>query len=221
MSIIVLISLLKVTSALKGYDCTGISLNISTFSLSDVADCETPDLQPVNNTVFIQLLQASDYNMMKVLQCRTVPVWDPDIMIALATLGTTTSSQPQRRLPYATIMPLSNNQILLKSETTCILNEEHCINANGSESYWFAIPTDSCNFSEYDVLYEEPAVKLTSAVPTEGPTLFVVTSRDVTFTPTRTSDFALCKYTLVCTEHPKLLIMETLPDRTFPNPRHQ
>ncbi|KAL2711937.1 hypothetical protein V1478_018172 [Vespula squamosa] len=70
MNIIALIVFLKVASALIGYDCTGSSLNISTFSLLNVAYCETPDLQTVNSIVFIQLLQASDYNMSKVLQCR-------------------------------------------------------------------------------------------------------------------------------------------------------
>ncbi|KAL2737596.1 hypothetical protein V1478_001682 [Vespula squamosa] len=124
MNIIALIAFLKVASALIGYDCTGSSLNISTFSLLDVADCETPDLQPVNSTVFIQLLQTSDYNM-------------------------------------------------------------------------------------------GPAAKLTSAVPTKGSMLFMVTSKDVIFTLIHTSDFALCGYTLVRMEHPKLFIMETSPDRIF------
>lgn len=98
-----------------------------------------------------------------------------------------------------------NNQLSLKSGITCILNEEHCIDADGNESYWSAIPSDSCGFSEYNDLHERPAVKLTSAVLTEGPTLSMVTSRDVIFAFTRTSDFALCRYTLVLIKHPNYL----------------
>nr|KAF7394489.1 hypothetical protein H0235_017084 [Vespula pensylvanica] len=47
-----------------------------------------------------------------------------------------------------------------------VLNEEHWIDTDGSESYWFVISSDSCGFN--DVLYEGSAVKLTSAVMTEG-----------------------------------------------------
>lgn len=43
----------------------------------------------------------------------------------------------------------------------------------------------------------------------------MVTTRDVTFALTLTSDFALCGYILVRTEHPKLFIMAISPGRTF------
>ncbi|KAL2722892.1 hypothetical protein V1477_019483 [Vespula maculifrons] len=43
---------------------------------------------------------------------------------------------------------------------------EHWIDTDGSENYWFVISSDSCGFN--DVLYEGSAVKLTSAVMTEG-----------------------------------------------------
>ncbi|KAF7380922.1 hypothetical protein HZH66_014298 [Vespula vulgaris] len=47
-----------------------------------------------------------------------------------------------------------------------VLNEEHWIDTDGSENYWFVISSDSCGFN--DVLYEGSAVKLTSVVMTEG-----------------------------------------------------
>lgn len=77
------------------------------------------------------------------------------------------------------------------------------------------ITNDSCGFSEYDVLYEDPATKLTPIETTKDLVLYMVTTKDVTFLLSRTNEFILCGYTIIRTEHPKLFVMETSPGRTF------
>nr|KAF7392452.1 hypothetical protein H0235_017451 [Vespula pensylvanica] len=54
-----------------------------------------------------------------------------------------------------------------KESQYSVLNEEHCIDADYSESYWFVIPNDSCSFNKYN-LYEVPAIKLTSGKIDQG-----------------------------------------------------
>lgn len=51
--------LASVPTDLVKYEYATTSLNISTFSLLDIADCEIPNLQPNNITIYIQLLQSS------------------------------------------------------------------------------------------------------------------------------------------------------------------
>lgn len=65
-----LLTFISSTRSLTRYDCGGPSLNITTFSLLDVSECETPDLQPVRQDQYIQLLQISDYHLTHVIQCK-------------------------------------------------------------------------------------------------------------------------------------------------------
>lgn len=95
------------------------------------------------------------------------------------------------------------------------MNEEYCLDADGSDTYWSPLPTDSCGFNNYDELYEGPAIKLITAEYSKGPTLYTVTTQDVTFALTRTNDFSLCGYTLTRTEHPKLFLLEITSGRIF------
>lgn len=61
---------INTVNASVGYDCARSSLNISTFSILKVAECEIPDLQPRNDSIYIQLLQASDYDTARIQQCK-------------------------------------------------------------------------------------------------------------------------------------------------------
>ncbi|XP_047370498.1 uncharacterized protein LOC124957527 [Vespa velutina] len=115
---------------------------------------------------------------------------------------------------YANVK-MKANQVHLQIGTVCALDEETCLDSDGSETYWSNIPTDSCGFNEYDVLYDRLATKLIPAESLQGSTLYTVTIKDVTFALTRTSEFILCVYSIVKTEHPKLFILETSPGRTF------
>ncbi|XP_072745608.1 uncharacterized protein [Anoplolepis gracilipes] len=77
------------------------------------------------------------------------------------------------------------------------------------------MPTSSCNFHQYDVLYEGPAIKTTDD-NSEGksPIVYSLTTQDITFALTRTRD-SHCADTLLRTEHPKLFILETKKGDVF------
>lgn len=111
---------------------------------------------------------------------------------------------------YAATKP-QNNQILLKSGTICALNEEYCIDTDGSESYWSAISSDICGFNECSLRRTSGKINLCYA----DRRFYIVIIKDVTFAITRMSVFALYRYTLTPTEHPKLVIMEISLGRTF------
>jgi len=75
------------------------------------------------------------------------------------------------------------------------------------------MPTSSCNFHQYDVLYEGFATKKTIDTAT-SPTIYTLTE-DITFALIKTKEQPLCGYTLLRTEHPKLFILETRKGDTF------
>jgi hypothetical protein len=87
----------------------------------------------------------------------------------------------------------------------------------GKLKFWPPINMDSCHFDCYDILYEGTAIRLTPKEATiqPGPTVYTVTTADTTFALTRTTEVNLCGYKLYNTEHPKLLILETQPGKTF------
>lgn len=58
------------STGLLGYDCAGSNLNITTFSLNDVGECNINLSEPVPVQTYIQLLQLSDFSNTEVVQCR-------------------------------------------------------------------------------------------------------------------------------------------------------
>jgi hypothetical protein len=64
------ILLLPLASGLIGYDCGGHGLNITTFSLLDVGDCELAEVHTITEEAYVQLLQLSDYDRTKIQQCK-------------------------------------------------------------------------------------------------------------------------------------------------------
>lgn len=105
---------------------------------------------------------------------------------------------------------LNTGKIHLKSGTTCTLSDGFCIDPDEGHTYWKPIPTSSCDFHQYDVLYEGMASK-TSDVSNEfqATKVYSLTTQDITFALTTTKELPLCGYTLLHTEHPKLFILET------------
>lgn len=78
------------------------------------------------------------------------------------------------------------------------------------------MPTSSCNFNQYDVLYEGFATKIIDdSQHSSSPTIYTLTTQDITFALTKTKEQPLCGYTLLRTEHPKLFILETKRGETF------
>lgn len=110
---------------------------------------------------------------------------------------------------YYAIFSIKTSRIHLQSGATCNYDDERCQDEGGADNFWTTQFTDSCGFNNYDVLYEEPSTRLTTKGPVKGPTLYTVTSKDVTFALTKTDEYTLRGYTIARTEHPKLTILET------------
>lgn len=110
---------------------------------------------------------------------------------------------------------LDNDRIHFKSGTVCALSEESCVDYEGSQSYWHTLPHDQCGFRIYGVLYEGFAHKMSDSAFGENQTVYQVSSEDVSFAPTAKGRDFICGYTLIKTEHPKLLVLETHKDESF------
>ena len=110
----------------------------------------------------------------------------------------------------------STNEVILPSGTRCPAMEGECYDADGTMTFWRTLPTDTCQFNKYDVLYEGNAHRV-SPKPNqkETPIVYTLTTRDITFALAKTTETNLCGYKIIQTEHPKLFILETKPGRTF------
>lgn len=131
--------------------------------------------------------------------------WDNVVVQAVAkiTLKTGTAA-----------VKLAAGKIKLQSGTVCELTEGFCIDMNDGQTFWQPMPTPTCNFDQYDVLYQGNAVK-TRSYDGQAPTIYSLTTQDITFALTTTTEQHLCGYVLLRTEHPKLFILETNKGRTF------
>lgn len=133
--------------------------------------------------------------------------WDNVIVDAIVRITLKSSYVP---------VHLNSGKIILKSGTVCTLSEGFCIDSEDGYTFWKPMPTSSCNFHQYDVLYEGPATKISSdATISHLSTIYSLTTEDITFALTATKEQPLCGYTLLRTEHPKLFILETKEGNTF------
>ncbi|KAL6417424.1 hypothetical protein ACFW04_012756 [Cataglyphis niger] len=133
--------------------------------------------------------------------------WDDVIVQAVLKISLRSSHVP---------VQLNSGKIILKSGTVCALSESFCIDSDDGYTYWKPIPTSSCNFHRYDVLYEGPATRIVDdTINSVSPIIYSLTTEDITFALTKTKEQPLCGYTLLCTEHPKLFILETKKGDTF------
>jgi len=131
--------------------------------------------------------------------------WDNVIVDAIVRINLKSSYVP---------VHLSTGRIMLKSGTICELTDGFCVDYEDGHTFWKPMPTSSCNFHQYDVLYEGLATKMTIDAAT-SPTIYTLTTEDITFALTKTKEQPLCGYTLLRTEHPKLFILETRKGDTF------
>lgn len=105
--------------------------------------------------------------------------------------------------------------IHLNSGTKCKFDRLSCIDIIGGHSFWNALPRDLCEFRKYSVLYEGNANKVIDMEDNTPQILYTVTTDDITFALTAQGTKEVCGYTIVRTEHPKLLIFETFKGKTF------
>ncbi|XP_076397886.1 uncharacterized protein LOC143266138 [Megachile rotundata] len=261
---LILLVTIHQASGLIGYDCSGPTLNISTFSIVDQLDCSPQSIEPLTELKDIQLLQLGDFNETPVIQCRleidrtiyycgmhshvsvvhngrqqyifstthetcrnlqvtgTIAI-TPSVQVTgiqpnstshvsltiagrIDTQGTcsgTTYADPYGSWTdvvvqasvtvsiknYVTPVKLDTNQVILRSGQRCSLQAGSCLDAEDGYTYWEPVPSDSCHFNHYDVLYEGRADKITSREQ-QTPTVYVVTAEDTTFALTKNMVFA-------------------------------
>jgi len=101
----------------------------------------------------------------------------------------------------------STGKVILPTGTHCDLTFSYCIDADGAENYWTALPVDSCHFDRYDILYQSIASKLTPKTR-QTTSVIYITTQETTFVLAKASELSLCGYNLIQTEHPKLFILE-------------
>ena len=68
--ILALLCAVQCVHGLTGYDCAGEGLNITTLSLIDVGTCSIDEIEPVQENIYVQLMQSSDYDSVTVTQCK-------------------------------------------------------------------------------------------------------------------------------------------------------
>ena len=115
---------------------------------------------------------------------------------------------------YNAQVKLDNDQLMLLSGTTCPLSARNCIDSEGGYTFWKPIPTDTCNFNRYGILYEGLANKMIDA-DLGNKIVYSVATQGVTFALTAKGQESVCGYQLTTTEHPKLIIFETEKGNTF------
>src|SRR5580765_4478615 len=99
--------------------------------------------------------------------------WDDVIVQAVVKISLRQSHAPVK---------LNPGKIILKSGTVCVLSDSFCLDSDDGYSYWKPIPVSSCNFHQYDVLYEGPATKITDdTIDLSAPVIYSLTTQDVTF----------------------------------------
>lgn len=69
-TIILLAAATTQVMGLIGYDCGGEGLNITSLSLTDIADCHVDNLEPKTEETYIQLLQLNEFDATSAIQCR-------------------------------------------------------------------------------------------------------------------------------------------------------
>jgi hypothetical protein len=114
---------------------------------------------------------------------------------------------------HATTKP-SQDLIILRSGTYCKISDLTCVDEDGSNVFWSPLPDNSCKFHSYDVLYQGIATKILDPV-SRYPIIYSLTSEDTAFALSKKSERSICGFTLIQTEHPKLVIVETAKDNPF------
>ncbi|KYN12144.1 hypothetical protein ALC57_15688 [Trachymyrmex cornetzi] len=84
----------------------------------------------------------------------------------------------------------------------------------GSNVFWSQLPDNSCKFHSYDVLYQGVATKIIDS-NSRYPFVYSLTSEDTTFVLSKKSERVICGFTIIQTEYPKLVIVETTKDNAF------
>lgn len=127
-------------------------------------------------------------------------------VIVLATLTFTL-------LDYQATVRLNTNQVILRSGVTCEFAATHCVDVEGGNTYWNALPAqDSCGISNYGAFYTGFAEILTDNTGVQPHIVYTLNSQDTVFALMKKGVETMYGHVLIRTEHPKLLIFETVSD---------
>lgn len=113
--------------------------------------------------------------------------WDDVVVQGIAKVTIKSSYVP---------VQLNTGKIMLKSGTICTLKEGFCIDSENGYTYWKPVPTSSCDFHQYNVLYQGQAAKIQEEDHNGSPIIYSLTTQDITFALTKTKEQPLCGYTL-------------------------
>jgi len=109
---------------------------------------------------------------------------------------------------YTADVRINSNQVQLRSGMTCEFGSVECIDIEGGDTYWDPVPVGPCKFSDYSIIYEGYADKIIDEELHQ--TVYSLTTQDIIFALTSVGRHEVCGYSLIRTEHPKLLIFETV-----------
>ncbi|XP_077272765.1 uncharacterized protein LOC143903177 [Temnothorax americanus] len=113
---------------------------------------------------------------------------------------------------YTADVKLSTNRLYLRSGVACDFSTTQCTDIEGGSTYWSPIPDEACRFTSYNQLYRGYAEKVTDLVNERSLIMYTVNAQDTVFSLTSTSRYRTCGFLFIRTEHPKLVIVETLPE---------
>ena len=136
------------------------------------------------------------------------PYGDWESVVVQGTIKITLQEQKAR-------VNLNNNLIYLRSGTHCTLSEATCIDVEGGYTFWNSIPTGNCKFHQYSILFEGYANKIDDLVSNRVQSVYSLVTEETTFALMVKSSTNVCGYTILQTEHPKLVIFETVKGESF------
>ncbi|EZA54519.1 hypothetical protein X777_05741 [Ooceraea biroi] len=103
---------------------------------------------------------------------------------------------------YDADVRINTNRVQLKSGITCELSDTTCVDIEGGNTFWEALPQDFCKITE------------------RSQTIYSLTAEETSFALAARGEEVICGHILIRTEHPKLIIFPTEPGlRLFKAPK--
>ncbi|KAM0728880.1 hypothetical protein ACS0PU_004234 [Formica fusca] len=115
---------------------------------------------------------------------------------------------------YVADVKINTNRVQLRSGVACKFDSTHCTDVEGGDTYWDPVPTDTCKLYNFGILFEGYAYKIVDNDKDHPQTVYSLTTEDTIFALTSKGKYNTCGYSLITTEHPKLLIFETVRGTT-------
>ena len=110
---------------------------------------------------------------------------------------------------------LNTDLICLRSGPPCTLSDATYIDVEVGHTFWNTIPTTNCKFYQYSILYEGYASKVEDLVNSRIQTIYLLVTEKTTFLLMIKNAVSVCGYTVLRTEHPKLIIFKTVKGESF------